>query len=249
MKLTKAQKDEEIGVEWQAYAHCMTSGDLSAEPGFKYIQIPATERCVTMPGTKCHSGSPVDANLAVQFIRNFFKYYKIYKRDYQQNLESIKTNQNFAELLDFHEKTHEKTTRLHDSLVDLTYGMTLEKDMILKIISQPKCEGVRFYLCARKAIQDNQMHLSLVTVGVDKDGYDLHYNKKSTVKANQIARGVQDLNTQSLTGEYFTPPPPTSTSQLFEETSTQTSDDAKKAAAAKSFQDRFVLLNLAKKLP
>jgi hypothetical protein len=57
-------------------------------------------------------------------------------------------------------------------------GVTFDKSQLLRIISQPRCEGVRFYHALRKG-SNGDMAATLVLVGVDKDGFDLNYNLKT----------------------------------------------------------------------
>ena len=221
---------------WNVKAYCFDSSKADT-PKEKYIAIPSREQSLEMPGSKIRSGMPVDANLAVYFIKNFFDHYTIYFEDHEQTMQALINNNDMDGMKDLHKKV--KT--MHDNIVNLTYGMTLDKDLILKIISQPKCEGVRFYLCSRKTVEDGYMHLSLVTVGVDKDGYDLHYNLPKTLKAN-AETGASEMTTQSLTVEYMTPPPPYGFSGKLN----QNSIDPLMKKTETEYQDRFVLLNTAR---
>ena len=83
-------------------------------------------------------------------------------------------------------------------------AITIDKNVLLKTISQPGCEGIRFYLC-KKVIEDAS-YLSLVTVGVTSDGQDLHYE----YTPDKLQGGLKEaaLPTTSLVSEYGTPPPP-----------------------------------------
>lgn len=239
-KSTQAASDHECEIskseskfEWSVNAFCYMK-DSPDKPCQEYIPIPWHGDNLKMTETNIRSGIPVDANLAVHYIKNFFDYYTLLIQNPPPinfleagDLQNVKNN--FDLLYDHHEKYR----KLHQSIFDLTYGMTLDKDLLLKIISQPLCEGVRFYLCARIAEEDNQVHLSLVTVGVDKKGCDLHYDLKDTLTENELTPGVNAITTQSLTGEYATPPPPYNTGILKQE---DMSD----------YKKRFVLLNLAK---
>ena len=231
---TKNPQDQKSGVEWSVKGWQFDPAHPD-KPVMGQLPLPSTEVSVKMPGPgKVHSGMPIDASLAVHFIQNFLNNYEIVFQPHSDDLQSIVNNKDFDSLLTL----HKKVKQAHDAVVNITYGMTLDKDLVLKMISQPKCEGVRFYLCARK-LEDGYMHLSLVTVGVDENGYDLHYNKPETLQP-QIVAGVQNVATQSLTGEYFTPPPYNSTisgtivNHILEN---KVSDD---------FYERFILLNLAK---
>jgi hypothetical protein len=86
-------------------------------------------------------------------------------------------------------------------LLNRSSAITFDKNILLKTLSQPGCEGVRFYLC-KKTLSDGihelteeNDYLSLVTVGVDKEGHDLDY----------VVEG--ELTDNSLVSEYGSPPP------------------------------------------
>ena len=79
-----------------------------------------------------------------------------------------------------------------------SFAITFDRNLLLKTISQPKCEGVRFYLCLKKTEKGEDL-LSLVTVGVDAGGKDLLYEYSEGTQ-------VQDIATRSLVAEYGFPP-------------------------------------------
>jgi len=83
-------------------------------------------------------------------------------------------------------------------LIEGSFAITLDKSVLLKTISQPKCEGIRFYLCVKKSEKGEDL-LSLVTVGVDEKGKDLLYEYKEGTL-------VADIPTRSLLAEYGYPP-------------------------------------------
>ena len=83
-------------------------------------------------------------------------------------------------------------------LIEGSFAITLDKNVLLKTISQPKCEGIRFYLCVKKSDKGEDM-LSLVTVGVDEKGKDLLYEYTE-------GTSVADIPTRSLVAEYGYPP-------------------------------------------
>jgi hypothetical protein len=131
------------------------------------------------------------------------------------------------------------SNELSEVLVDLlvrSSAITIDKNVLLKTISQPECEGVRFYLC-RKEIEKNEQaqlkegdktaFVSLVTVGVDSEGCDLHY----TYNTNTMDGGLlqASVSTTSLVSEYGSPPPPRTFNSIFD-----------------SFDERFVLLRFAR---
>ena len=98
---------------------------------------------------------------------------------------------------------HEKVSTLPPEsdfrkMMEGSFAITFDKNVLLKTISQPKCEGIRFYLCVKKGPGDKDV-LSLVTVGVDTDGSDLLYEYEEDVP-------VEDIPTRSLVSEYGHPP-------------------------------------------
>ena len=82
-------------------------------------------------------------------------------------------------------------------------GVTFDKSQLLRIISQPQCEGVRFYHAIRKNDKGESESATLVCVGVDKNGYDLNYfdevNQK--YKVNKV-----DDTCESLVDDWGHPP-------------------------------------------
>ena len=83
------------------------------------IEITEEGRSVSMgPGEEPY-GVAVDAPLAVQLIRNFWKKFRS----------------------EAPEKTWLRTT------FEQSRAITFDKNILLKILSQPKSEGIRFYFC------------------------------------------------------------------------------------------------------
>ena len=83
-------------------------------------------------------------------------------------------------------------------LLQGSFAITFDKNVLLKTISQPKCEGIRFYLCAKTG-EKGEPTLSLVTVGIDEAGKDLLYDYKE-------GTAMADIPTRSLVAEYGYPP-------------------------------------------
>jgi hypothetical protein len=99
------------------------------------------------------------------------------------------------------EKTHDDTKHLLSEILNLNYGITFDRTTVLKILSQPNCEGLRSYLCYRGVFENCKPHYSLVLVGVDKDGYDLSYYPLT----NDVKAGTP-IKTTSMVAEYGHPP-------------------------------------------
>jgi hypothetical protein len=116
-----------------------------------------------------------------------------------------------ALMADFQNLIQPKDQPEQDELKDLlirSSAITIDKNGLLKTLSQPGCEGIRFYLC-RKLVTLNdgskEAFASLVTVGVDAAGKDLHYDFiKDTLSGGLVAA---DLQSTSLVSEFGTPPP------------------------------------------
>lgn len=129
-------------------------------------------------------GIPIDSKLAINLIRRALS-------KGEGLLENLKNNSFDRMSID-----------LLKQIVDLNYGITFDKTVMLKILSQPNCAGLRAYLCARDVKNETtkkiEPHLSLVMVGVDVNGYDLNYSFNN-IKSD-------DVPNESLLVEYGYPP-------------------------------------------
>jgi len=218
-----------------------TNSDLPAHACPGVVNIPATHTCIH--SMKGYAGKPIEANLAVRFIRNFKRKFSIYQHvPTAQEFINLSTDEQLAKHL-------ETRTHLHHVL-KFTHGMTFDRDLVLKIMSQPKCEGIRCYLCARpnSSQTSDGFDMSLVLVGVDQYGVDLHYkedykpvpkpgNDTGAIPAAAPMDDPGDPNVpnNSLNGEYSTEPPNNGITKDFEW------DDA-------IIDDRYVLLKIASKI-
>jgi hypothetical protein len=120
-----------------------------------------------------------------------------------------------ALIADF-QKLLQKTANLGDGsanelaqLLQKSSAITIDKSMLLKTLSQPGCEGIRFYLC-KKTLDQKDEYASLVTVGVDAKGKDLYYDYNDAVGQFISTNGIRQAQVEnvSLVGEYGSPPPP-----------------------------------------
>jgi hypothetical protein len=208
--------------QWTLPGMCFNTANPN-KPKSASISFPCGQN-VLMPGPKTHSGQAVDADVAALFINNFYSYYTLTLNSEPKEIDLKKPLAEFESLeaqhtaltakhtalIDHHKalrKHHTKIKKISKNLVNMTYGMTLDKDMLLHVLGQQECEGIRFYLCGRE-VKGKKMHLSLVAVGVDKDGFDLNYNKQSGRPIKQLMAGLNSIPTDSVTIEYTTPPPP-----------------------------------------
>lgn len=147
------------------------------------------------------AGIPVSAKLAIALIA-----------DFQHQLESKDT----GELVE---------------MLKRSSAITIDKNTLLKTIAQPGCEGIRFYPC-KKIVEladgSKQAFISLVTVGIDINGKDLHYDFQKDLLLKGLTPA--ELKNTSLVGEYSQPPPPPYNSSL----------------SLQDFDDKYVLLQYAK---
>lgn len=192
--------DETLKTRWRATATNAFSLSPNYEPGNDVLAVEDSDinvkeisRSVDMdnkPNEKAY-GIPINAKLAVALIA-----------DLQSRLrEKVNNFNNFLEDEDVREDLEWlKNLLIHSSAI------TMDKNIILKTLSQPGCEGVRFYLCRKTIGDEKQPFFSLVTVGVNKKGEDLFYEYSSeTLKLGLKAAQLEDV---SLLSEYSSPPPP-----------------------------------------
>jgi hypothetical protein len=137
------------------------------------------------------AGIPIDANLAIYLIKRLSDKLSLIQKTLPANGEDEQW--------------------LLDLLIN-SLSISIDKNGLLKTLSQPGCEGIRFYLCTKLEKDDDEPDnfsdiLSLVTVGIDKDGKDLGYDFNQA-SANEIADNIFKVETESLTTEYSYPPPP-----------------------------------------
>ena len=137
------------------------------------IEIPGSEEAgIKMQDGSDIFGEPVDARLAIYYIK---KLWETVKPDESNNCVT---------------------------LLDNSFGFTIDKSILLQTLSQPGCEGIRFYLAMRDNTGEGQSLpgvLTLVTVGVDSDGKDLNFTYNGDIP---FVDDLPDIENLSLTGEY-----------------------------------------------
>jgi hypothetical protein len=211
-----------------------------AEPSEGHIAFKHPKKLLNEQKNDSHlsGGIPVDANLAAHLIQNFLKH-TIFDKELinEQKLESLKNSNDVNSI----NELYQIAKTLLDKVLAIPYGITFTKEMVLKTLSQSHCEGLRFYLCGKETDSDKP-HVSLIMVGVDKFGSDLHFTLTDDTKNDSKVLNGVDLLTKSMLVEFATPPPPS------------TKGKQQSTAASASLQnehdaidDNHVLLKLATK--
>lgn len=139
-------------------------------------------------------GMPIDARLAVALIAAW-----------QKKVDGLKEKL-FEEKRELSLNREERDS--FKALLKRSSAITVDKNIILKTLSQPGCEGLRFYLCMKSEPSKDEKEtdfLSLVTVGVNEYGRDLHYSydDKNGIKGMKALKA-----SYSMLSEYNSPPPP-----------------------------------------
>jgi hypothetical protein len=214
------------------YSTSGTQITTASQPDLPSIEVKETARSVSMdkhPGNPY--GIPISPALAIALIADFQKELEISASIFFSNSLNIQTATTDAP------PPHD--FKLLADLLLRSSAITIDKNIILKTLSQPGCEGLRFYLCKKSvplSSHENQTFISLVTVGVDKNGQDLHYEYEPDV----VKRGKlkdSDVVCMSLVSEYGSPPPP----ETFDFNNVERKN-------LSSFDDRYVLLKYAMNL-
>jgi hypothetical protein len=157
------------GKKYQKPATPGTSPEIEAN-----IEISGSEQAgITMQAGNNIYGEPVDARLAVYYIKRLW--------------ETVKPEESKSWLY---------------ALLDNSFGITMDKSTILQTLSQPGCEGIRFYLALRDSQESNPSLpgvLTLVTVGVDSEGKDLNLSYNEGIS---FTNDIPDIENLSLCSEY-----------------------------------------------
>lgn len=227
---------------WLSIGRRYNANDPNNPSVLKEIPVMEMARSVSMdedvdPGThrKEPYGQPIDAPLAVHLISNLLVSLKKYnimptleEYDFQLGVNARTEGANDDKGEARQEATPE-VLRGIDPKIGLQWmihllvhskAITFDKSPLLKIISQPKCEGVRFYLCLTPHKQKptpKDTHsdispfapledgvLSLVLVGVDEKGHDLNYD--GPINKNSQHPDLTTLADGSVLDEYGHPP-------------------------------------------
>ncbi len=192
------------------------------------VEVPESEGIV-MPGKKEIYGLPIHARLAIFYIRKLWqelekkqllsihedtrKFFNVLRGHFDKKSEGFKREEFLKEL----EVMEDRWKEANDWLIELlrnSFAVTMDKSILLKTLSQPECEGIRYYLAMKRRpenqyIQKNEVDLTdserksvkltLVTVGVDKVGTDLHFQFHSDLHSRET---IPDIENDSLCTEY-----------------------------------------------
>ncbi len=245
------EKNETPKKTWTAHNGCSlsnrsTAGDTDRQEKFPVI-VMENCRSVNMEESDALIGKkpddpyglPITASLAVSLIADFQHLLK----PFTDTSEKDGSNNFFDEFFDeffkrFFEKDFNKeyVEKIKINLKQLLYyssAITIDKNILMKTLSQPGCEGLRFYLCKKKVEIDGKgkvPFVSLVTVGVDSVGQDLNYvYYQGKVTPDFHENSIENM---SVISEYGSPPPPPKTGT--------------KGGIDEEYEKKFVLLKYAR---
>lgn len=165
------------------------------------VNIEELAKSVIIPpdtDTETPYGIPIDARLAINLISDFHSL--ISEAILKRFIDGKEIEFDFS-----NKRGQDAVRKSMNDLVDMlkrSCAITVDKNVLLKTLSQPGCEGLRFYLC-KKHTDTN--FLSLVTVGVDSEGKDHLYTYEST-NEKRIEKIASQVQTLSLVSEYGHPP-------------------------------------------
>jgi hypothetical protein len=196
--------------------HRWTAKGEVAEGGKeKDIKIFECDRCITDVEKNVY-GKPIGPKLGSSFIRHFWD--RVRKTQMLSFYDEMKKKLLHGQQLD--DDTDKMLKGADDWLKTLlarSFALTYDKSVLLKILSQPECEGIRIYL-ALKGINHQEAQsgygpcgtFTFVSVGVDKEGKDLRFKgpvSTSDAHAKDEKSGSSldsslDVENTSLCGEY-----------------------------------------------
>lgn len=189
------------------------------------ISLSDLDNGLKMPGRSIF-GQPIDAQLAVHYIRKLWTTL--------DNMKLLSTHTDTSKLIErlqddavgLISKDEEKKKEFNKImnqileqsknqqwLIDLLHNsaaITIDKSALLRTLSQPACEGIRFYLCMKDQKEEGpHMHhdineiLTLLSVGVDKSGYDLNFREQGEkLRVPLEGNKLPDIENSSLCNEY-----------------------------------------------
>ena len=189
---------KQLKSNWAVDANCLCQDGTTESQ--KNLPVNTPRRSVVMPGSNATAGTPVNTKLAIRYMRRFLKFYKLYLRTAEEKASKFHADNDKDALLELF-KNHVK---FHQRVYHMSYGMTMEKDHALRLLSQPGCEGLRFYMCSKD--MGGKEVISLVVVGVDHRGYDLNFDPVDSLVSSKADGVLDDVSDDSLGVEYNTPP-------------------------------------------
>jgi len=207
-----------------------------AKPGeepVEDIQVVESGKGLKMDDSTQKFGQAINAQLALFYIRKLWQTIEDNRiHDIVHDTEKImldlksRFNNMPQEDKDFAEKAFDliianaqKALDWIVELLDHSAAITMDKNIILKTLSQSECEGLRFYLCMKdrpeedkKVVGDNdpkkltgglrEQKLTFVTVGVDRCGHDLEYKYPDGRPQSTAEQRIPDIEDCSLCSEY-----------------------------------------------
>lgn len=205
------------------------------------LEIKEKASTLEISGSEGPYGEPISTGVAVHLIGNMLSILSTSKKKITDILEAYSPFIGEKESVVRFLLTDEDAAALNSlrKLITKSMAITFDKSQILRIISQPGCEGVRFYQAVRKDDKGNDI-MTLVCVGLNKDAYDLNYAERDnngTILQSSIPEARVAEGCESLVLDWAHPPGNTVSDSPDETTTQEKKQDP--------IHDMYVLLKMA----
>lgn len=221
-------------IKWTVYGRSLEwDSSTSNRPTVKPEQpLTITEDATTLriPKTEGPYGEPISTGLAVHLIGNMLDVVNTYTT-VLKNLESFipKFTEKDLDKFVFSPDIMVATLQSIQELIKKSMAITFDKSQILRLISQPGCEGIRFYQAIRKDKESGKDVMTLVCVGLHANAHDLNYSMDKSIPNS-------DNTCESLVLDWAHPPG---------STISDPPDEGTNSASVEATDPMYVLLRMA----
>lgn len=191
---------------WTVYGRVFNRPVGSVDPPTiepeKPLTIEEDATTLIIPNSEGPYGEPLSTGVAVHLIRNM---YDIVKKSVQI-IDSFLLNRKEGNAIDVL-LTPDKIATLEflKKLIRDSMAITFDKSQILRLISQPGCEGIRFYQALR--VVNDQKVMTLVAVGLNRNACDLNYaTREQDGRVSNSTITCSDHTCNSLLLDWAHPP-------------------------------------------
>lgn len=163
---------------WTVYGRVFNRPVGSVDPPTiepeKPLTIEEDATTLIIPNSEGPYGEPLSTGVAVHLIRNMYDIVKESNKVIDKIQDKLSPNKKDDDPLGFFLTPEElETLEFLKKLIRDSMAITFDKSQILRLISQPGCEGIRFYQALR-VVNDKKV-MTLVAVGLNRHACDLNY--------------------------------------------------------------------------